>query len=143
MRKVYPSMYLYFLPRFCRGTAYNNQTHECDKKYSLIRPTEERKQNLIAICESRKPLKGYYPYNPSKQQCCGDVLIGPGETCCEGVRFLTPGTALGEGECCGDVGFNPNTHMCCADILYKITSEGKDLSLPLAMFFFFSNGGGG
>ena len=92
--------------------------------YQLIRPIAERQQGLTEICGSSKADSGYYPYNPTKHDCCGDMLIGPGETCCNDERFQTPGTGVGEGQCCDGDGFNPNTHTCCGGNIHSI-SDGK------------------
>ncbi|XP_033630699.1 uncharacterized protein LOC117292671 isoform X1 [Asterias rubens] len=108
----------------CRNQPYDNRSHECDPMYQLIRPIAERQQGLTEICGSSKADSGYYPYNPTKHDCCGDMLIGPGETCCNDERFQTPGTGVGEGQCCdGGDGFNPNTHTCCGGNIHSISDD--------------------
>ncbi|XP_038073526.1 uncharacterized protein LOC119741726 isoform X2 [Patiria miniata] len=111
---------------YCQDNVFNNQTDVCDRSNWHIRPIEEMELGLKA-CDSFKAERGYYPYDPAEQECCGGVLIGPGETCClETLRFSTPGTGIGEGSCCGSEGFNPHTHVCCDEVLHPITVQGQE-----------------
>ncbi|XP_022103211.1 uncharacterized protein LOC110985976 isoform X2 [Acanthaster planci] len=109
---------------YCRGNTYNIQSHFCDSSNGHIRPIQEMELGW-EVCENHKAENGYRPYDPSEQECCGGILIGPGETCCHGHRFLTPETSLGEGRCCGLVGYNPTTYTCCDGVLHQISAPGQ------------------
>ncbi|XP_022081476.1 uncharacterized protein LOC110974261 isoform X2 [Acanthaster planci] len=108
---------------YCRGNVYNERTHGCDGD-SFIRPLEELEHGL-EVCINTEAENGYYPYDPAEKECCGGVLIGPGETCCDDRQYSTPGTGVGEGNCCGSEGFNPDTHKCCDRVLHEVTAQGR------------------
>eukprot|EP00057_Strongylocentrotus_purpuratus_P019401 XP_011673875.1 PREDICTED: uncharacterized protein LOC105442915 isoform X1 [Strongylocentrotus purpuratus] len=94
----------------CRDKAFNNQTDTCDVNFE-IRPISE--------VEEYPERCGTEPFNPVDHECCNRELIGPGFTCCGGIRaWDTPGTSLGEGKCCkssdgSSKGYNDQTHICC------------------------------
>ncbi|KAI1893239.1 hypothetical protein AGOR_G00121660 [Albula goreensis] len=56
-------------------------------------------------------------FDPGTERCCVNMTshsgqpYGHGQTCCEGNLTSTPG--LPEGKCCGSVGYDPRTHICC------------------------------
>ncbi|XP_071504970.1 uncharacterized protein [Diadema antillarum] len=65
----------------------------------------------IRFCGVEQPVQ----YDESEQECCGGQLIGPGQTCCNGIIHSTPGTPLKGGRCCGYAAYNPTSQVCCLD----------------------------
>ncbi|XP_038073926.1 uncharacterized protein LOC119742004 [Patiria miniata] len=100
----------------CRNKAYNTATHTCDRN-GIVRQTSEMALFPL-LCGSK-------PYHPSEHECCGGVLIGPGQTCCRGAVYETSDSLLGEGRCCGGVkGYNPGRDLCCGDIIHENVNQG-------------------
>lgn len=107
----------------CDGRPYNTSSHVCwDNLFIRRKDHAHRYPNLCgdASLHEREELW----YNPSEKRCCGNrQLYVAGETCCNGHVVSTPGTELGEGACCDDIGYNPKTHLCCQTTLYDIQSN--------------------
>nr|XP_054758029.1 uncharacterized protein LOC129264197 [Lytechinus pictus] len=108
---------------YCRDKVFDNRTDKCDINFE-IRPISE-----VMVYPERC---GTEPYDPAYKECCNGVLIASGFTCCEGLRaWETPGTLLGEGQCCSNPrdgsskGYNSQTHICCLGEVYD--SRGRDI----------------
>nr|XP_054758212.1 uncharacterized protein LOC129264370 isoform X1 [Lytechinus pictus] len=91
--------------RLCGSEVYDNSRYDCVNGRDLV-PQEAGPH--IRLCGRMREV-----YDKRDQECCGEHLIGRGQTCCHGIQYQTPGTSLKEGQCCGSIGFNPSTHSCC------------------------------
>lgn len=90
---------------------------------------------LTEVCEGNSIVKpigkpdicGYHFYSRKNHFCCGDQeLIGPGYTCCNGNSFNTGTENINGGGCCGGIGYNPVTHICCGSKIHERTSRDLD-----------------
>ncbi|XP_022081493.1 uncharacterized protein LOC110974270 isoform X2 [Acanthaster planci] len=100
----------------CRNKAYDNATHTCDRN-GMVRQTSEMVLFPL-LCGSK-------PFHPSEHECCGEVLIGRGQTCCRGHVYETGDSPLGEGQCCNGIrGYNPYRDICCGGVVHENIKQG-------------------
>ncbi|XP_033627482.1 uncharacterized protein LOC117290279 [Asterias rubens] len=108
----------------CRNRAYNVNTSSCYRNSVVRRRCDI--DNYPDLCSTGSDPSLWIPYNPRDNECCGETLIGPGQTCCSGQVYATPGTTIGSGRCCRDEGgYNPAEEICCNGRLFM--TNGTDM----------------